>query len=240
MTRALDPAMTKVWSAPAGRPAKPNDHTVQLDVLRSPALNLVIVDTDRDADASDTDIEQPGQSLIDVVNHNDDNWWCAWQTERHAADIESLLHDALFGQIYYRAEDVGTDTHTALRAGLAPLLAASWAFQNQDRAEMDALAKISGAPDTLTHRVLDWVAHPGFFGSRDGQAEALALAVKSTRYGCYSDGPHGVYSKAAWTELHQRFGSTDWAKQTKYWFDHPLQQCSNPYGGGLASTARSV
>ena len=47
----------------------------------------------------------------------------------------------------------------------------------------------------------------------------LALAIKTTRYGCNWHGGHGKYSKAAYDVLHARFGTTPWATQTPYWFD---------------------
>jgi tetratricopeptide (TPR) repeat protein len=48
-------------------------------------------------------------------------------------------------------------------------------------------------------------------------AEALHLAVKSTRYGC-TDKETGRWSKAAFDLLHRRYPNTTWAKETKYWF----------------------
>ena len=163
------------------------------------------------------------------MNHDDDNWWCAWEADRHSTAVETLIRNSFFappdpyGAIEFGypigLEQVDGEVAYALRGKLQPVLAASWAFQNQDAAELKALAGVPSAPRLLSQRVLDWVAHPGLLGSRDGQAEALALAVRTTRYGCYSDGPHSAYSKAAWTELHRRFPDTDWAKRTKYWFN---------------------
>ena len=163
------------------------------------------------------------------MNHDDDNWWCAWEADRHSTAVETLIRNSFFappdpyGAIEFGypigLEQVDGEVAYALRGKLQPVLAASWAFQNQDPAETKALAGVASAPRLLSNRVLDWVAHPGLFASRDGQAEALALAVRTTRYGCYSDGPHGAYSKAAWRELHRRFPDTDWAKRTRYWFN---------------------
>ena len=227
--RELNPAMVKAWTSRPGRTVQPNDRSVLLDVLRSPALNIIMVDADRDADAVDGDQDHPGQSRIDVMNHDDDNWWCGWEPERHSTAMEVLIRNSFFAPPdQYIASEFGypiglekvdSEVAYALRGKLQPVLAASWAFQNQDAAELKALAGVPSAPRLLSQRVLDWVAHPGLFGSRDGQAEALALAVRTTRYGCYSDGPHSAYSKAAWTELHRRFPDTDWAKRTKYWFN---------------------
>jgi len=46
----------------------------------------------------------------------------------------------------------------------------------------------------------------------------LALAVKTTRYGCNWHGGHARYSKAAQQQLHKKFRDTRWAKDTPYWF----------------------
>jgi hypothetical protein len=55
--------------------------------------------------------------------------------------------------------------------------------------------------------------------STSAAAEALALAIRTTRYGCNWHGGHGSYSKAAYEVLHQKFGTTTWATQTPFWFD---------------------
>jgi|WetSurSiteA1Bulk_404760.scaffolds.fasta_scaffold00116_12 hypothetical protein len=47
--------------------------------------------------------------------------------------------------------------------------------------------------------------------------EALALAVKSTRYGCQNCDT-GKVSKAAFDILKDRFGTSEWKKKTPYWF----------------------
>ncbi|MBL8905780.1 MAG: hypothetical protein JNM20_03800, partial [Rhizobiales bacterium] len=82
--------------------------------------------------------------------------------------------------------------------------------------EISALSKMPSAPKRLSDRAIAW-------GKRskgdDGAPEALALAVKTTRYGCDWHGGHGVYSKAAQELLQKKFAGTTWAAQTPYWFD---------------------
>ena len=223
LMRDLNPLMTKAWTSRPGQTVRPGDRRALLDVLRSPGVNILIVDTDRDtepaAGSTDGDDQDPGVGGIDLYNHDDDNWWCSWKRARNASDLASLLQTTFFGSdLSLVSGYVAYSLHDRLR----PVLAASFAFRSQDAAEVEALAGATCAPKLLTGRVLDWVGHPGLFETRDGQAEALALAVKTTHYGCYSDGPHGVYSKAAWTVLHQRFAATPWALSTKYWFSCPL------------------
>ena len=228
LTRSLNPTMTKTWTSRAGQTVRPGDRRALLDVLRSPGVNILIVDTDRDAEpdaGSPGSDDSPGIGGIDLYNHDDDNWWCSWKRARNASDLTGLLQTTFFGQDLSLVDGAAA---YGLRDRLRPVLAASFAFQSQDRAEVEALAGIDCAPKVLTGRVLDWVSHPGLFETRDGQAEALALAIKTTRYGCYSDGPHGAYSKAAFTLLHQKFPATSWALNTKYWFSCPLGGTSCP------------
>ena len=84
------------------------------------------------------------------------------------------------------------------------------------------------APRVLAEAAVAWgqkadSRHP------DGADEALALAVRSTRYGCQFQGGHGRWSKAAWDVLHQRFPDSDVAKRTRWWFDckHFTYGCSD-------------
>lgn len=218
LTRSLNPEMTKAWAHPLGRPVRPGDHVALLDVLRSPAVNILIVDADRDTAPGPSSGDGPGLTRIDLGNHDDDNWWCRWKPGRNSRDLEKLTDDAFFGSTNMKWVD--GETAFGLRARLAPAFAASYAIHAQDPGETAALAKIDCAPKRLTQGVLRWVREPAWiFSRRSGQAEALALAIKTTHYGCYSDGPHGSYSKAAWTELHRRFNNTNWAKRTKYWYN---------------------
>jgi hypothetical protein len=82
------------------------------------------------------------------------------------------------------------------------------------------LAEMGSAPRTLSVAALGWAK-----ASRgdDGAPEALALAVKTTRYGCNWHGRHGSYSRAAQELLQKRFKDTAWAKATPYWFDCQYQ-----------------
>jgi hypothetical protein len=72
----------------------------------------------------------------------------------------------------------------------------------------------SAAPDYLSTQVLAW----GKAHTTDPRVPgALALAVKSTRFGC-ADLKSGELSKAAFDLLHSRYPKSSWPEQTKYWF----------------------
>ncbi len=218
LTRDLNPGLAN-WTSKPSRSVRPGDRRALLDVLRTPGMNILIVDADREPPPYNVGSNQGdlGLDKIDLLNHDDDNWWCAWKRGRNSGDLQTLLRDT-----FYSGTDltrITGDEAYGLRDRLDPLLVRSFAFRAQDLTEIDALAQIPCAPKLLSERAIAWVEHPGLFETRQGQAEALALAVRSTRYGCYSDGPHGAYSKAAWNALHQRFGQTEWATKTKYWFN---------------------
>ncbi|HLY65273.1 MAG TPA: hypothetical protein VKU60_07055, partial [Chloroflexota bacterium] len=172
--------------------------------------------TDRDIEPVTASDDRPGLLKLDLLNHDDDNWWCRWKGGRNARELQEQLRSAFFGELL---PEMGSEEAYRLRDQLRPAIAASYAFASQDSTEASALSSIDCAPKLLTERTLQWVRHPGLLGGRDGQAEALGLAVRSTRYGCDSDGQHGVYSKAAWQELHERFPQSEWARKTRYWFN---------------------
>jgi hypothetical protein len=217
LTRTLNPQMTKGWLHPVGRPVRPGDHQVLLDVLRSPAVNILIADEDRDTEPKSASSEEPGTTKIDVWNHDDDNWWCRWKPGRISRDLQEMDDNAFFTSLDMKLVD--GETAFGLRDQLKAVFAASYLARGQAPAEAAALSQVTCAPKLLTERVLAWVNEPAWiFWGREGQAEALALAVKTTHYGCYSDGPHSAYSKAAWVALHHRFPLTQWAIKTKYWY----------------------
>ncbi|HYL38803.1 MAG TPA: hypothetical protein VEV17_22990 [Bryobacteraceae bacterium] len=131
-----------------------------------------------------------------------DNWWCAPAKGEQGAGSPgmgwawsppmSLLYGASRPQATFLTE----------------------ADQAQAAQEWAKLAGFPGAPSFLSAVALEYVkAHPN-----DPRApEALALAVRSTRYGC-ADADTGKQSKAAFQLLHARYASTDWAKKTRYWY----------------------
>jgi hypothetical protein len=78
-------------------------------------------------------------------------------------------------------------------------------------------AKLNAAgagPAFLAQQVIDWAtAHP----DDPRNPEALALAVKSSRFGC-TDNDSAKYSEQAFRLLHTRYPDSDWTRRTPYWF----------------------
>ncbi|HEX7109770.1 MAG TPA: hypothetical protein VF224_11085, partial [Aestuariivirga sp.] len=92
--------------------------------------------------------------------------------------------------------------------------------------EIRALASMPGAPRLLAQSAIRWgKASKG----DDGAPEALALAVRTTRYGCSWHGGHRAYSKPAQQLLQSKFSDTNWAKQTPYWFDCQRNEWDKDY-----------
>jgi hypothetical protein len=81
--------------------------------------------------------------------------------------------------------------------------------------EIRALTQMDQAPKRLTEAAVRWARNSR---GQDGAAEALALAVKTTRFGCNWHGGHEKYSKAAQQMLVRKFEATTWQKETPYWF----------------------
>jgi hypothetical protein len=225
LMRDLNPEVTGTWTSRPG--ARPNSRPLLLDVLRSPGLNIVIANHQRGSGQSMGYSDAPGLTAIDTFEHSDNNWWCAWQLDRHGLRAATAMYDSFF------AADAGR-YHDPLAAagapsGLGPLLTSSWLWRARDEPELAALAGIASAPQTLAERAVAWRGQ----GSRAGQDEALALAVRATRYGCQRQGGHGAWSRAAHALLHRRFPGSDAARRTRWWFD-----CSHFSGGCPATRER--
>lgn len=88
-----------------------------------------------------------------------------------------------------------------------------------DPVEAAGLGQLDSAPKQLSEEAISWAKRSPFLGRKRGEDEALALAVRSTRYGCQMQGGHGIYSRQAFELLHSKFPDSDAAKRTKYWFD---------------------
>lgn len=193
-----------------------------LFVLRNPRLGIL-------ANAPDswqqTGLEAEGDASYEDAgsgDHNDRNWWCPLQIDRHLGAIRQAFDlDADIPQLdgYSRRglEDV---FDLALRdkavAAREAALKAHPVVKRADWKSLARLAEVPSAPRKLAEAAISWgKASRG----QDGAPEALARAVGVTRSGCNWHGGHGTYSKAAQTLLKARFGESPYAAQTPYWFD---------------------
>jgi hypothetical protein len=102
--------------------------------------------------------------------------------------------------------------------------------------EIRSLASMPGAPRVLAQSAIRWgKASKG----DDGAPEALALAVRTTRYGCSWHGRHRTYSKPAQQLLQTKFSDSSWAKQTPYWFDCQRNEWDKDYNKVAVCDARA-
>jgi hypothetical protein len=188
-------------------------------LLRYPGLRPFMIGGQRrvDMDWSKTppSVTYTGLGDIDELR---DNWWCAL-TPSPTASVSGGVptYEAYQPGIYARGGQRLDPITAALYDDPA---AVPWpAFLSSDektRAEREwkTLATVGGAPDYLGHEVLAWAAaHP-----TDARlAEALHRVVRATRSGCTGE-KTGDVSKEAFTVLHRRFPTSEWAKKTPYWF----------------------
>lgn len=151
---------------------------------------------------------------LDPYNPNDNNWWCPLDPGRDRAAVVRALYD----------RPVGLPEGNARLAAIRDrTLADHPVLKMADEAELARLATIPNAPKYLAEKTLAWAKGASrwsdLLGQDKGLPEALALAVRATRYGCRADGGHGPHSRAAFKELHRRFPDSEQAERTPYWFD---------------------
>jgi hypothetical protein len=136
-----------------------------------------------------------GWGRLTPANQRDmfrDNWWCQART---AEPLSPVLRE-IYGQ--------GRPVERFL----------SEPERQAAKAEAQALAAAPSAPDFLAEKTLRWAQQQ----PNDSRLpEALHLVVQATRYGCGSDATH-EYSKRAFTVLHERYPTSEFAKKTRYWY----------------------
>jgi len=133
-----------------------------------------------------------------------DNWWCSLSMQG-----ENYLVD------YYRSR-AHFSTPLAMLYGNSKPEAVFLPQADRTAAgnEWKRLGQIPAAPTFLSEAAVSYLkAH----ATEPRAAEALALAVRSTRYGC-GDAGTSQQSQAAFRLLHSRYPNSDWAKKTKYWY----------------------
>jgi hypothetical protein len=222
---ALNPQLKTVADkVAADYPAASEQNRRLLTVLRAPRYGILTSGPGVWEPVSMTDDEEP--TAIDAYDHNDKNWWCPFETDRQLiqlrSDIDSLTENAR-SEWNKKMLDAVIDpaASKSLEAKRESVFKQHPVVRSVDWREISALSGMPSAPRKLSLAAIAWgKASKG----KDGAPEALALAVRTTRYGCNWHGGHRSYSKAAHDLLHQKFADTPWATQTPYWFD-----CANFY-----------
>jgi hypothetical protein len=196
-----------------------------LTMLRNPRFGILVNSPDW-SDVIET--KRADFSEIDLYDPNDKNWWCPYEPDRQ---LLALRVD------YDQQSGVGpaTDYYAAKLKPLVEPDAVAMAATIRDKAlaqhpmikavnwkELKALASSPSAPAALSRAAIRW----GKSAKADNAAaaEALALAVRATRYGCRWHGGHKAYSKPAQELLKNKFAASPWTAKTPYWFDCMNQQ----------------
>ncbi len=209
LMRTLNPAIGSNWKSRVG--ARPGDHALLLDLLNTPAMNLRVESRIEPTYGPRDEVTDPLE--LDYYEHSRNNWWCAPDTAQQTGREEDALANSV--------EQIP-------RGSLEALLSKSHLWQSLDRSERERLSAIPNAPNVLSNAAIAW-AKKASAKKPKGADEALARAVRSTRYGCQMNGSHGAYSKTAWDLLHQKFPLSDAARRTRWWFDckHFTYGCSD-------------
>jgi hypothetical protein len=217
---ALNPELKEIADKTAADyPKAKSDQIRLLTILRTPRYNILVNGPGGWQPLSMTD---PGAAgAIDAFDHNDKNWWCPFEPDRNLLALRDEF-DSVSGNgiaewnTQWLAPVVDSETKPMLDAKREKTLKGNPGIKDIGWKEIASLSNMPSAPKRLTDRAIAW-------GKRskgdDGAPEALALAVKTTRYGCDWHGGHGRYSKAAQELLQKKFAGTSWAAQTPYWFD---------------------
>jgi hypothetical protein len=225
---ALNPELRQIAEkVQADYPTASDSNRRLLTILRTPRYNILISGPGEWQPLAMTDLGGAGE--LDQYDHNDRNWWCPFEPDRHLLALrEEFDADAGNASDEWSADLLKPVLDPALQSQLDqkrertlrshPMIkAVSWK-------ELKALEAAPGAPRRLAERAIAW----GKKGNgKDGAPEALALAVRATRYGCNWHGGHKAYSKPAQELLWSKFGDTVWAAQTPYWFDCMNQKWSD-------------
>ncbi len=201
-------------------PKLPPDRALLLTILRNPRFGILV----NSPDWSDPiESKREKYDALDAIDPNDKNWWCPLETDRQLGALR-LDYDNASG-ISGPRSDYGNVLKPVLASNALDLADAAREkvlkqhpmIKSVNWKEVAGLAKAPSAPKLLALAAMRWGKAAK---SDDGAAaEALALAVRSTRYGCRWHGSHKSYSKPAQEMLKAKFGKTTWAEQTPYWFD---------------------
>ena len=202
----------------ADYPSASPDHALVLTILRNPRFNLLVASPEPFWNGGD---EETKFDELSYYDHNDMNWWCPYEPNRMSGAIRDG-YDALSGLAGVKADDAEAlkplledGAVTAADKTRDAVIRNHPAVQAANAKELASLAKAPSAPRALTQAAIRWAKRSD---GKDGAPEALALAVRATRYGCNWHGSHEAYSKPTQQLLRAKFGTTEWAANTPYWF----------------------
>ena len=234
---ALNPAIATVRETVAkSYPDTKTEYLWLLTILRTPRFGILTTASGGWDMIDLSDRSQP-PTAIDLYDHNDRNWWCPFNVDRHVGELRddfddvtgnaaarALDTDASFqvGGQWIRNDDrfrrlLDPDVGKRLATARDAVLRDHPIVRTVDWKELGRLAKVRSAPRQLTEAAVQWARRGG--KPENGVTEALALSVKAARYGCSWSGSHKTYTQSAVGILQTMFKETEWAKRTPYWYD---------------------
>jgi hypothetical protein len=141
----------------------------------------------------------------DKIDQFRDNWWCGTtkpgdQPFRQALSGEPSVFSPVLRRIYPSGSPAAAFVDGEQSAA--------------SEAERKKLNAVGAAPSFLAAAVVRWAnAHP----TDKRLPEALALAVKSSRFGC-TDSTSARPVREAFELLHRRYPGNEWTRRTPYWY----------------------
>ncbi len=206
-----------------------------LTILRSPAHNMLV---SMPGGWQAESIKPDSFTEIDGWNPNDKNWWCPLEPDRQLGALRKQADDVTGipdGNSYLMrklADVYDPAMSKAVQQNRETLLKAHPMVKAVDWKELRALTRMDQAPKRLSDAAIRWGK---VSKGQDGAPEALALAVRTTRYGCNWHGGHARYSKAAQELLAKKFAGTPWQQQTPYWFNCQRQEWNKDFTEKVAT-----
>ena len=234
---SLNPAIAAVRDDVAtSYPDTQDDYRWLLTIVRTPRFGILTTASGGWSMQDLADRSQP-PTAIDVYDHNDKNWWCPFNVDRHLGELRDAFDEAtgngaaralgaetsfqVAGQWYRNTERfrrlLDPDIAKRLTAARESVLGHHPVVRTIDWKELRRLGDVRSGPRLLSEQAVQWARRGG--RPKDGVTEALALGVKAARYGCSWAGSHKAYTQAAVGILQTMFKETEWAKRTPYWYD---------------------
>lgn len=248
----LNPAIKAVADDVArSYPATDPQRRWLLTILRTPRLGI-LTSASSGWNALDLADDATPPTEIDQYDHNDRNWWCPFDLDRHLGelrdDFDELTGNAAaratattgsyaVGGGWYRSDDrirslLDADVAKSLDASRDDALRGHPVIRTIAWKELRRLGRVPSAPKLLVGQAVQWARRGG--KPENGVTEALGLGVRAARYGCSWAGSHKAYTQSAVGILRTMFADSDWAKRTPYWYDCLWQA----YGTEAGSTTK--
>jgi hypothetical protein len=141
---------------------------------------------------------------VDRMDTYGENWWCSFKPESNANATD----------YYQLSNQLSPSLQTIYPEGFCAPGFLSRQERAQAKAEWNRLVSAGSAPTLLCRQVVSFAKA---FPKHPLAAEALHLAVRSTRYGC-GDADNSSSSRSAFELLHHHYPGSEWAKKTPYYY----------------------